>query len=78
MEDPQGADLPPVDGFGRPAMGPRRLRHLIYEVCREEMSRVEVAVAVIQFEVRSIIQNGGTIFADLIQSMGPGIAERRT
>src|SRR2546421_11997842 len=58
-------------------MGPGRFRHVIHETCREEMPSVEVAAAVVQLQICRVIQDGGTILADLIQSMGPGIAERR-
>src|SRR6266849_1579617 len=75
VEVPQAAHLPPVDKPIGPSMGPRRLGHLVHQTCREEMPGVEVTVAVVQLEVRKVVRDDCTILADLVQRVGPGVAE---
>src|SRR6266513_2415877 len=41
------------------------------------MPRIEITVAIVQLQVRGIIQDDRSILADLIQGMGPCVAERR-
>src|SRR5437016_624896 len=70
--------LPVVENAPGPAgIGPSRPGNIVVQTDGEEMACIEVAVSVIRTLIKSIIQYGGTVLADLIQSMRPGVRELR-
>src|SRR5215813_665846 len=56
----------------------RRCGNGVVDVRCKQMTRVVVAVAIIEFDVLGIIGDHGTVFADLIQSVRPGVSECRS
>src|SRR6267142_3122770 len=79
MEVHHTADLPAVDkSIGPATRGPPGFRHVIREICRKEVPCIEIAVAVIEFAVEGVIQDGCAVLADFIQGMGPSVGKLRT
>src|SRR6267154_754658 len=75
MEIPQAANLPSVHQIARPPGGPRRLWHIVADACGEEMPSIVVAIAVVHLDVGAVCHRG-TVLANLIQRVRPGITDR--
>src|SRR5260370_37640607 len=72
MEIPQAADLPSIHQVARPPGGPRRLGHIVGDVCGEEVPGIVVAVSVCHLDVGDV---GGhsAVLAHLTERGWPAI-----
>src|SRR5256885_647298 len=73
----QAAQLPAIDQLVGPSPRPSCLRQEVGDIRRKQVPRVVIPVAIVQLYVIGVIRNGGTILADFIQSVGPGVAKLR-